>query len=830
MIFQHLFKGINCQLSLRNKKIALTIGGQQLTYGELATQAHQLSQWIANQLKADNSRQYRIAVVLDRDEQLLPCILAVIMSGHIYIPIDPITPTDRVKYIVNDSHADLILTTPAKAEKLRKRLEETPIVTVNDTLQTECTAFVQSRNCQDNDIAYIIYTSGTTGTPKGVPITYANLYALIQNINETEDLRITSESRLLQFVSISFDPSVLTIINALYHGSQLIMATQEERKDVGKLISLIQREQVTYASLPAAVISIFPTFDLPSLQTLASGGESLPAEVIDKAMGHSFKLINVYGPTENTVISTYKCYTTDSKNTNIGQPLPGIVSYVVDEQMNPVKTGEKGELLLGGKQLFAGYINKQEATAAALISNPFEQTKEDAPQLYRTGDLVVQLPNGDYDFAGRKDMQVKLWGYRIELDGIKQHIEQCDGVKQAYVRVEKIGNQKHIVAYVTTAEGKDVQTIKKNAREFLPPYMMPSFFVPIDHFHLTVNGKIDESFLHNTELDRLTQNTKSTNETEVEITRILCNIMQLDNINADIDLIDQLAMSSVQIMEAVSVMEFTGLHLTVKDFYSKRTISQLAKVHNDSQLCYWYETPQKGKPVVVVVSGYTSFVFLYTKWAELIKERYNIFVIESYHFYHKQEPLSFEEYTDLYLNMVTPVLEEYGIDTIMGLCLGGELGLYLAHRLHQLKGIKPHVVVIDGEVDRDTQRERVAPLVWKTLPHDINERRLKLDYKLIETQPNFTYEGPVTSVLAKNLPKGDVNDPNADTSVITDEHRYWMKQYFLRAPAYWRRHYPQCTIIYQDLDHYEIFKDYEKSIKPLADYFISLISTFQQHS
>ena len=151
------------------------------------------------------------------------------------------------------------------------------------------------------------------------------------------------------------------------------------------------------------------------------------------------------------------------------------------------------------------------------------------------------------------------------------------------------------------------------------------------------------------------------------------------------------------------------------------------------------------------------------------------------------------------------------------------MGLYLAHRLHQLKGITPIAVVIDGEVDRDTRRERVLPLVWKTLPPEINQRRVDLDYNLIKTMPNFTYEGPVTSILAGRLPSNDVNDPNADLSMINDEYRHWIKVFFERSPAYWKRHYPQCQLLILDIDHYDFFKDIKLGVMPIVDYFLSIL-------
>ena len=822
MSYSRLISGIRQNIADCSESIAVKVGEHQLTYGELGLLADQISRRILHALSSSvNCKQPRIAVCLDRNEHLIPAILAVLMSGCTYVPIDPSTPFDRIKYMVDDCDIDLILTTSDLASRLSTPLPDRSFLILDDStnhyslITLHYSLFTNHSSLFTHHIAYIIYTSGTTGVPKGVPITYDALFSLIRKTSDIPPLRITRESRVLQFVSISFDPSVLTIFGALYYGSRLIVATQEQRLDVSLLIQLIRQEAVTYAALPASVISVFPTFELPSLQTLASGGEALPASIVDRGVGHGYSFLNFYGPTENTIMSTYKLYAPGTKSTVIGKPLPGVQAYVVDDDMRPVEKGTVGELLLGGDQLFSGYLGRE----------PFT----DQP-LYHTGDLVVELPNGDYEYISRKDSQVKLRGYRIELDEIKHRLEQCPGVTQAYVRVETVGNQKQIVAYLTPLD-TDLQAVRSYLSQFLPPYMVPAFLVPVDRFQLTINGKIDPTHLRNTALDQLvnckpsTVNCKQSSDssTESEITRILCKILELPNIPADVDLIGQLSMTSLQIMEAVSTLEFTGLHISVKDFYDKRTVRELAKVHDASEQCYWYLPPQKGKPVVVVVSGYTSFIFLYTKWAELISDRYNIFVIESYHYIHSPEPLSVDDYIEQYLDMVTPVVEEYGIHVIMGFCLGGEMGLYLAHRLHQLKGITPTAVVIDGEVDRDTHRERVLPLVWKNLPPEINQRRVDLDYNLIKTMPHFTYPGPVTSILAGRLPSNDVNDPNADVSMINDEYRYWLKVFFERTPDYWKKHYPQCHLMILDIDHYDFFKEMEHGVMPIVDYFLAIL-------
>jgi len=224
---------------------------------------------------------------------------------------------------------------------------------------------------------------------------------------------------------------------------------------------------------------------------------------------------------------------------------------------------------------------------------------------------------------------------------------------------------------------------------------------------------------------------------------------------------------------------------------------------------------------MVLVSGYTSFVFLYSMFAQLIAEKYNIFVIESYHDNRIRYHQTSEQLVDKYLEAVLPVQQEYGIDIITGFCLGGELGLYLAHKLNLQTGAKPHVVVLDGEVDRDKDKSHLTPLMFKGFPTELNLFRLETDQTLITTMPDFVYEGRVTSILSKH-PMADVITPHHESNIITDEHRRWAQIYFDRTPGFWKRKYPDCEIMYLDVDHWGFLIDPEHSTIPLAAYFNQL--------
>ena len=224
---------------------------------------------------------------------------------------------------------------------------------------------------------------------------------------------------------------------------------------------------------------------------------------------------------------------------------------------------------------------------------------------------------------------------------------------------------------------------------------------------------------------------------------------------------------------------------------------------------------------MILISGYTSYDFLYRKMGNLIKDKYNIFVIESYHDNLSLTPRTTEEYIEEYLQVLTPVVQEYGIDVITGFCLGGEMGLYLASKLQEQQDIRPHVVVLDGLPNRFKDGNKNVPLIWYCLSKELNDRRVAQDNCIIETMPDFHYSGPVTSILCDEYQN---NNPDIlDVTAITEEQDYWEHYMFEHAEESWRKCYPESEIIIHRVGHYDYLIDEERSIKPLADYFNSLL-------
>ena len=751
-----------------------------------------------------------VGVYMERNIYIIPSILALLKLGVTYVPISTAIPHERIRYIAEDCKMSLILTSGVSCDEL----SGIPIVNVHDCEDCEQTF----QPVEDNgECVYIIYTSGTTGRPKGVCISYCGLYTLLQNLGDPHTTNFSDKSRVLLFASINFDASIAETYGALFHGGSIIIASEEQRNDVKKLYQLMCEERVSFCLLPPSLLTRMPSFDFPGMDTLMAGGEAMVPTLREKILGHGYRFMNAYGPTENTVYSSMRDMSEDVPTQNFGRVMSGITGYVVDENLQPVKTGESGELLLGGSQLAIGYLNQPELNKEVFVENPFPGVS----RLYRTGDIVRLAADGSYEFIGRRDSQVKIHGYRIELNEIKRCIEECEGVWQAFVRTEFLGEDKHIVAYIQMQDGKFNEGIKETLAARLPSYMIPQFIVFVDQFPVNSNGKIDAHLLKNTSLEKLTHNDGELSGTENVIMQVMAKILQVEAINIDAHFFNDLGLSSIQVMDTIAMLDYAGIYMAAKDFYAYPTIRLLASQKNDVKMSYWYQKPVRGKKTMVLVSGYTSFVFLYSMFAQLIAEKYNIFVIESYHDNRIRYHQTSEQLVDKYLEAVLPVQQEYGIDIITGFCLGGELGLYLAHKLNLQTGAKPHVVVLDGEVDRDKDKSHLTPLMFKGFPTELNLFRLETDQTLITTMPDFVYEGRVTSILSKH-PMADVITPHHESNIITDEHRRWAQIYFDRTPGFWKRKYPDCEIMYLDVDHWGFLIDPEHSTIPLAAYFNQL--------
>lgn len=434
------------QVEKTPKAVAIIFGDKSLSYEDLNNRSNQLARKmrvcyenrVGERLKTD----VLIPLYLDRSIDTVVAILAVLKVGGAYVPIDPAFPHERVRYILKDSNARVVVTQSWYGEKLKKLGYDEELVQADCLfdLGAYSKENLQSHVCGD-DLAYVIYTSGTTGNPKGVMVPHKGVVNRIQWMQKQYPL--TFKDRILHKTPYSFDVSVWELIWANWYGAAIVIAKPDGHKDVDYLHELITKEQVTIAHFVPSMLSVFldllanKTHSKYALRRVFCSGEALSDSIKDRfyeIFEHhlAISLHNLYGPTEASIdVSFHDC--AKDKKVTIGKAIDNMVLYVLDSQRNQCATNKIGELYLSGVGLARGYLNLPKLSESAFIDNPFANAIEKTlgyDRLYKTGDLVRELDNGEIEYLGRNDSQVKIRGFRIELGEIEQVLSKFKGIKR----------------------------------------------------------------------------------------------------------------------------------------------------------------------------------------------------------------------------------------------------------------------------------------------------------------------------------------------------------------------------------------------------------------
>ncbi|WP_285563806.1 non-ribosomal peptide synthetase [Streptomyces sp. RTGN2] len=462
---------------------AVQHGHLVLGYAELDARSTRL----AHRLRALGAGpETTVALALPRSADLVVAILAVSKAGAAYLPLDPDYPEQRIGLMLADTEPQCVLTTAGHAGRLPAGTAAVLLLDGPQPAGTAQDAAPPVVELLPDHPAYVIYTSGSTGTPKGVVVTHRGLAALAATHRDLHGAG--PGSRVLQFVSPSFDVSVAELTMALLTGGCLVIP---EQVPVGEeLAEFLRTERITHAHLPPAVLAGLPETELPDLATLMSGGEAGTPRLVERwAPGR--RMVNAYGPTEATVeVTQWAMDPAETGRQPIGHPLPGVRVYLLDARLRPVAPGVPGELYIGGSGLARGYQHRAGLTAGRFVADPFGPAGE---RMYRTGDLGSRRRDGRIDFLGRSDGQVKLRGFRIELGEIQAALTRLPDVVAAAVTVrEDRPGDRRLVAYTVLRDGSaGAATIRTALAGELPEHMVPSAVVPLDRLPLTPNGKLD---------------------------------------------------------------------------------------------------------------------------------------------------------------------------------------------------------------------------------------------------------------------------------------------------------------------------------------------------
>ncbi|MEK4811679.1 amino acid adenylation domain-containing protein [Bacillus sp. FSL L8-0287] len=464
--------------------VALVYKDQQLTYKELNEKVNQLAFYLQ---KRNIGPESMVGVYIERSLEMIVSILGIIKAGGAYVPLDPAYPTKRLEYILKDANIQVLLTQNHPTQWIPKEIDCINIKEHEMNISREKNINPTIEVKPDN-LAYVIYTSGSTGKPKGVLIEQKSLCNfIISSINLT---KMNSDSRNIQFASLSFDASVFEIFTSLVSGGTLYVCSQHDIMPVEPLTQFLQKNKITHALLPPTVLNLLDESVFKDLQVVISAGSACSEQVAKRWMqNHLF--INAYGPTETTVYTVAGIYKGDGAPP-IGRSIPNVEVYVLNEAKKLVPIGTVGELYIGGIALARGYLNQPELTKASFIPHPFKNSSND--RLYRTGDLVKYLPDGNIEYIGRADKQVKIRGFRIELGEIETILGNHPDIKEVTVVAQEDSFGDNILVAYIVGEG-DTQEWRKHVGVHLPKYMVPAHFIKIESLPLTVNGKVDKDAL-----------------------------------------------------------------------------------------------------------------------------------------------------------------------------------------------------------------------------------------------------------------------------------------------------------------------------------------------
>ncbi|MEP1743960.1 MAG: amino acid adenylation domain-containing protein [Kangiellaceae bacterium] len=489
--------------------IALEFGEQSLTYAQLNSKANKLARYLSSKGVGVESR---VGVCMERSVEMVVSLYAILKAGGGYVPLDPDYPQARLSYMLEDIEAPVILT----QSHLRELLPNDSSCVIDILDEWSEIDKLPDHNLHVNTIpenlAYVIYTSGSTGNPKGV-INQHN--GIINRLLWMQDqYQLSDKDIVLQKTPYSFDVSVWEFFWPLIVGAKLVVAKPGGHQNVKYLQELIHHKSITTLHFVPSMLQMFIDHAEPceclSIRQVFSSGEALPFNLQQQFFKFSrAKLHNLYGPTEAAVDVTYwQCDPNYNKPlVPIGRPVTNTKIHVLDKQLRPVPIGSPGELHIAGIQVARGYLNRTELTQEKFIENPFND-KPDS-RLYKTGDLVRYLNDGQIEYIGRIDFQVKIRGLRIELGEIESKITEMASVKQCVVivREDHPGDQKIVAYYQANNESLvDKQTLRKVLTECLPNYMIPHVFVEIKEFPLSPNGKIARKLLPPPEITDLDLN------------------------------------------------------------------------------------------------------------------------------------------------------------------------------------------------------------------------------------------------------------------------------------------------------------------------------------
>jgi amino acid adenylation domain-containing protein/non-ribosomal peptide synthase protein (TIGR01720 family) len=583
------------EVERRPDSIAVVCEGERLTYAQLNERANKVAHHLR---RLGVGPDVLVGLCMERSLNLVVAILGILKAGGAYLPLDLAYPKERLAFMLADSHALVLLTEEPLLERLPQHQAQVICLDADWERVARESAANLSNETRPENLAYVIYTSGSTGKPKGVLVNHANVVRLFAATQDWYQFDETDVWTL--FHSYAFDFSVWELWGALLYGGRLVVVPYLMSRSPEAFYELLREEQVTVLNqTPSAFRQLIQAEETAAgassragelaLRLVIFGGEALELQSLkpwfERHGDQRPQLVNMYGITETTVHVSYRpvwiADLKESKGSVIGGAIPDLKVYVLDAQLNPVPIGVAGEMYVGGAGVARGYLDRPELTAERFVPDPY--SKEPGARLYKTGDLARYLADGDLEYLGRIDHQVKLRGFRIELGEIEAVLAQHPAIREvAVLAQEDKPDQKRLVAYlvVKQAMAPSVSELRDFLKVKLPEYMVPAAFVLLDALPLTENGKLDRRALPAPEMTRpeLGEDyVAPRNETEAVLAQVWASVLGLERVGVR-DNFFELGGDSILSIQIIARANQAGLRLTPKQIFQYQTIAELAAV------------------------------------------------------------------------------------------------------------------------------------------------------------------------------------------------------------------------------------------------------------
>ncbi|MEI4623585.1 non-ribosomal peptide synthase/polyketide synthase [Bacillus pfraonensis] len=717
--------------------VAVVDKKQQLTYRELNEKANQLAHYLQ---KCGIGTESLVGLCFERSVEMVVGLMGIWKAGAAYVPLDPSYPESRLRYILEDTEIQVLVTNEALVGWIPKEIKavcldrDQAMISQESKLSPIC-------EITGENLAYVIYTSGSTGNPKGALVQHHSVINLSYGLQkEVFSHEIPSNMRIGLNASIAFDVSIQQLQMLLY-GSSLYIIPSEVRTNPEQFVSYIRENELEMFDMTPSLLQLL--IDEGLLETSADvhvpskilvGGEAIMPSLWEQLVEtEKIDFYNVYGPTECTVDATCYHIKTDSKRVTIGRALPNVQTYVLDKNLLPVPVGVTGELYIGGAGIARGYLNRPELTAERFIRHPFNEEE----RLYRTGDLVRYLSDGNLDYLGRIDNQVKIRGFRIELEEIEANLESHPLVKEAVVLVteDKLGEQR-LVAYVV-GDGS-IHEWREYLKTQVPNYMVPAHFIKVDTIPLTTNGKVDRKALNSLTIQR--ENNFSTpiiprDEIEYQLIKIWQDLLQIEDVYVNDDFFNRGGHSLLVIKLVSKIREKFGKEIKVSTLIKNPTVEGIACLIRDKHgMTKSVSAPvplqESEKRPFFCVHPFMGNVFCYIQLARLLKNHCS--------FYGLQNPLiekrgidelTLSEVIQLYIEEIKRVQPE-GPYHLGGWSLGGAIAYKIATVLRNQGEEVELLVLMDTKVpsgeDHKTREDMLSYISKHFIPRDLTEQEGEL--------------------------------------------------------------------------------------------------------